>query len=192
MAQPNSKATLKEYALRRLGKPVLEINISDDQADDALDYTIEKFQEFHFGGSEKMYMKHQFTAEDLTRFQADIEETGSDTDQAGSTGTVFKQQSNYLQMPDHIRAVNGIFTFQDKGTANMFDMLVWVSLSIMCPVSLNLSPISFKPVFSIFGTRPTEIKAFSALKNSLFPFGCLRIYSTLPSTISIASRMDSL
>ena len=122
MAQPNSKATLKEYALRRLGKPVLEINISDDQADDALDYTIEKFQEFHFGGSEKMYMKHQFTAEDLTRFQADIEETGSDTDQAGSTGTVFKQQSNYLQMPDHIRAVNGIFTFQDKGTANMFDI----------------------------------------------------------------------
>ena len=95
MAAPNSKATLKEYALRRLGKPVLEVNVADDQVDDALDYTIEKFQEYHYGGSERMYMKHQFTAEDITRFQADIEETGSDTLQAGNTGTVFKTQSNY-------------------------------------------------------------------------------------------------
>ena len=122
MAAPNSKATLKEYALRRLGKPVLEVNVDDTQVDDALDYTIEKFQEYHFGGSSKVYMKHQFTAEDLTRFQGDESETGTDTLQAGSTGSVFKQQSNYLIMPDHIRAVNGIFTFQDKGTANMFDI----------------------------------------------------------------------
>ena len=39
MAKPNTKAELKEYALRRLGKPVLEINVSDDQCDDAIDYT---------------------------------------------------------------------------------------------------------------------------------------------------------
>ena len=96
MAQPNSKATLKEFALRRLGKPVLEINVSDDQVDDALDYTIEKFQEYHYGGSEKMYMKHQFTAEDLVRFQGDESTTGTDTLQAGSTGSVFKQQSKQI------------------------------------------------------------------------------------------------
>ena len=47
MANPTSKAELKEYALRRLGKPVLEVNVSDDQIDDAIDYTIETFQEFH-------------------------------------------------------------------------------------------------------------------------------------------------
>ena len=123
MAAPNSKATLKEYALRRLGKPVLEVNVADDQVDDALDYTIEKFQEYHYGGSERMYMKHQFTAEDLARFQADESTTGTDTLQAGNTGTVFKTQSNYLIMPDHIRAVNGIFTFQDKGTANMLSLI---------------------------------------------------------------------
>ena len=49
MATPNSKATLKEYALRRLGKPVLEVNVSDDQIDDAIDYVIEKFQIYHYG-----------------------------------------------------------------------------------------------------------------------------------------------
>ena len=84
MASPNSKATLKEYALRRLGNPVLEVNVSDDQIDDALDYTLQKFEEYHYGGSERMYMKHQFTAEYITRFQGDTSETGSDKLQEGS------------------------------------------------------------------------------------------------------------
>ena len=37
MASPNSKTTLKEYALRQLGKPVLEVNVDDDQVDDIID-----------------------------------------------------------------------------------------------------------------------------------------------------------
>ena len=61
MATVTSKTELKEYALRRLGKPVLEINVSDTQIDDALDYTIEMFQEFHYSGTERVYLKHQFT-----------------------------------------------------------------------------------------------------------------------------------
>ena len=114
MATPNSKATLKEYALRRLGKPVLEVNVSDDQIDDAIDYVIEKFQIYHYGGAEKVYLKHQMTQAEVDAFQADTTETVNGVD--------FKYQNNYLQLPDYITAVNGIFTFQDKGTANMFDI----------------------------------------------------------------------
>tara|TARA_B100000941_G_scaffold94695_2_gene65838 strand:- start:3613 stop:4407 length:795 start_codon:yes stop_codon:yes gene_type:complete len=114
MATPTSKATLKEYALRRLGKPVLEVNVSDDQVDDAIDYTIEKFQIYHYGGSEKVYLKHQMTQAEVDAFQADTTETVGTTD--------FKTQNNFLTLPDFITAVNGIFTFQDKGTANMFDI----------------------------------------------------------------------
>ena len=44
----------------------------------------------------KVFLKHQFTAEDMTRFKADASETGTDTLQAGNTGTVFKTQNNYL------------------------------------------------------------------------------------------------
>ena len=123
MAQPNSKATLKEYCLRRLGKPVLEINVSDDQIDDALDYSIEKFQEFHYEGAEKVYLKHQFTAADVANFAADTTELGADST------TEFKTQNNYIIMPDHIRSVNGIFTFQDKGTPNMFDIRYQIRLN---------------------------------------------------------------
>ena len=159
MAAPNSKATLKEYALRRLGKPVLEVNVADDQVDDALDYTIEKFQEYHYGGSERMYMKHQFTAEDITRFQADIEETGSDTLQAGNTGTVFKTQSNYLIMPDHIRSVNGIFTFQDKGTAYMFDIRYQLRLNDLFDLTSTQFHLYYMINFLLEGMKPTRFNA---------------------------------
>lgn len=114
MAIPTSKSELKEYCLRRLGKPVLEVNVSDDQIDDAIDYTLEKFQEFHYGGAERVYLKHQFTQAEITAFQSDTTETVGSTD--------FKTQNNYLTLPDHIRSVNGIFSFVDKGTSNMFDI----------------------------------------------------------------------
>ena len=53
--------------LRRLGKPVLEVNVSDDQIDDAIDYTLQKFQQFHYDGCEKVYLKHQLTQDVIDR-----------------------------------------------------------------------------------------------------------------------------
>ena len=114
MANPTSKAELKEYALRRLGKPVLEVNVSDDQVDDALDYTIEMFQEFHYSGSEKVFLKHQFSQAEIDAFRTNTTET------VGSNE--FFTQNNYITVPDHVTSVNGIFSFQDKGTQNMFDI----------------------------------------------------------------------
>lgn len=84
MAIPNSKATLKEYCLRKLGKPVIEINIDADQCDDRIDEALEYFSEFHFDGVERMYLKHQLTTDDVNRAKvgADIEMTSTD---GGST-----------------------------------------------------------------------------------------------------------
>ena len=66
MAAPNSKATLKEYCLRRLGKPVIEINIDDDQMDDRIDEALLFYQDYHFDGVEKAFLKHQVTDDDKT------------------------------------------------------------------------------------------------------------------------------
>ena len=70
MASPTSKSELKEYCLRRLGKPVLEINVSDDQVDDNIDYAIQKFQQYHYEGAERVYLKHKFTAAEITAGKA--------------------------------------------------------------------------------------------------------------------------
>ena len=55
MAKPNSKATLKEYVKRKLGAPVLDINVDDEQFDDRLDEALQYFQEYHYDGSIRCY-----------------------------------------------------------------------------------------------------------------------------------------
>ena len=74
MAIPTTKAEFKEYCLRRLGKPVLEINVSDDQCDDAIDYVVQKFQQYHYDGAERVYLKHELTAADLTNAKGDVKQ----------------------------------------------------------------------------------------------------------------------
>ena len=62
MSKPSSRQELIDYCLRRLGAPVLEINVADEQIDDLVDDAIQYFQERHFDGVERMYLKHQLTA----------------------------------------------------------------------------------------------------------------------------------
>lgn len=66
MAVPASREQLKDWCLRQLGHPVLEINIDDDQLEDSLDNALQYFQDFHFDGVEKWYTKHQITAQNIT------------------------------------------------------------------------------------------------------------------------------
>ena len=66
MANPTSRSTLQEYCLRRLGKGVIDINISTDQIDDRTDEAIQYFQDYHFDGVERTYLKHKVTATTLT------------------------------------------------------------------------------------------------------------------------------
>ena len=65
MAKPSTKQGLIDYCLRQLGAPVLEINVDDDQIDDLVDDAIQYFNERHFDGVEKMYLKYKITQEDI-------------------------------------------------------------------------------------------------------------------------------
>jgi hypothetical protein len=66
MATPTTKDEFKEYCLRKLGKPVIEINVDDDQLDDRVDECLKYFADYHFDGSDKVYYKHQVTEQDRT------------------------------------------------------------------------------------------------------------------------------
>lgn len=64
MALPTSRQTFKDYCLRRLGAPVTQINVDDDQVDDRIDDALQYYWDFHFDGTEKMYYKAQVTQQD--------------------------------------------------------------------------------------------------------------------------------
>jgi len=65
MAVPTNRDSFKEYCLRKLGKPVIEINVDDDQVDDRIDEALRYYWDYHFDGSEKIYYKHQIVAQNV-------------------------------------------------------------------------------------------------------------------------------
>lgn len=64
MAVPTTRDEFKEYCLRKLGKPVIEINVDDDQIEDRIDEALRYYWDYHFDGSDKVYYKHQVTEQD--------------------------------------------------------------------------------------------------------------------------------
>lgn len=123
MATPTTKATLKEWCLRRLGKPVVEINVDDDQVDDRLDEALQYFSEFHFDGVERMYLKHQLTTADVTRAAVAQDATTAVTDKVATSVTAnWLESGNYIPVPDTITSVLNVFPFSDQSTTNMFDV----------------------------------------------------------------------
>ncbi len=64
MAVPTTRSEFKEYCLRKLGKPVIEINVDDDQIEDRIDESLRYYWDYHFDGTEKIYYKHQVTDAD--------------------------------------------------------------------------------------------------------------------------------
>ena len=125
MAQNNpitTRETLKQYALRALGKPVIEINVEDDQVEDRIDEALQYFAQYHYDGTERMYLKYQVTADDITRARSD-ETLSTVTDTADSTvSAVFKEGKNYIPMPSNVMSVIKIFPFTDKAALNLFDV----------------------------------------------------------------------
>ena len=121
MAIPTSKSLFKDYCLRALGFGVIDINVSDDQADDRIDEALQYFAQYHYDGIEKMYLKYQVTAADITR--ASTNTTTTATDIIDSTVTAsFGEGNGYIPMPPAVVSVLNIFPFDDKATNNMFDI----------------------------------------------------------------------
>jgi len=65
MASPATRAQLKDYCLRKLGFPVIDINVDDDQLEDRIDDALQKFRDYHYDGTEEIYLAHQVTDGDI-------------------------------------------------------------------------------------------------------------------------------
>ena len=127
MAKPASKTELKQYCLRQLGAPVLEINVADEQIDDLMDDALQYFQERHFDGVERMYLKHQLTQDEVDRGQASNEADSTNTvgivttsatstniSGYGTTVTNWYENSNFLQVPDAVIGIEKVFKFDSS------------------------------------------------------------------------------
>ena len=114
MAQPASRQELRDYCLRQLGAPVLEINLDDDQIDDAIDDALQYFRERHFNGAEKMYLKHEFTDDDVTRFTTANETVTT----AAPDAATWENRKNYLEIPEHVFGISKVYGISSNFVRN--------------------------------------------------------------------------
>ena len=121
MANPNTRETLKQYALRNLGKPVIEINASDEQLEDRIDEALQYFAQYHYDGIERVYLKHKITQSEIDRAATNGSTTATDTVDNSITAT-WLDGKGFIPVPDSVLSVVKVFDFTDKNTVNMFDV----------------------------------------------------------------------
>jgi len=105
MAQPTTRKEFKEWCLRKLGKPVIEINVDQDQADDRIEEALSYYWDYHFDGAEKTFLKHQVTEDDKTNGYIDVPEN--------VIGAV-----NIFSLGSNITASTGMFNVQYQFVLN--------------------------------------------------------------------------
>jgi hypothetical protein len=104
MAKPNSRQTFKDYCLRRLGAPVINIEVDDEQIDDRIDDALNKYRDYHYDGTERVYYKIRATEEDVAR--------------------------QYFVLPDDINGVIGIFRIgSSPNISNLFNIRYQIHLN---------------------------------------------------------------
>jgi hypothetical protein len=120
MSKPSSRQNLIDYCLRKLGAPILEINVDDDQIDDAVDDALQYFHERHFDGVERMYLKYKLTQNDIdngpgnskSAVNSGIVTTTGTSNVNGVPRTFnFYEASNFIQVPDSVIGIEKIFKF---------------------------------------------------------------------------------
>jgi len=117
MAVPNSRQSFKDYCLRKLGFPVIEINVDDDQVEDRIDEALSYFWDYHFDGNEKIYYKHQVTAQD--------------------------RANKYIILPDNIIGAVSIFSIGDPAVRadDLFNIRYQIALNDLYTLtSVSLIP----------------------------------------------------
>lgn len=102
--KPATREEFKEFCLRRLGKPVIEINVDDDQVEDCVEVSLQAYYDYHFDGSNKVFLAHQITEEDRT--------------------------NKYITIPENIIGVINVFDVGDSySTNNLFNLRYQISLN---------------------------------------------------------------
>ena len=105
MALPTTRQQLKDYALRRLGAPVIDINVDDSQLEDRLDDALQFFADYHYDGAEKLFLTHEVTAADITNGYLDIS-----------------------AIDNSVLSISNVFTFSTR-SSNMFDLQYQMALN---------------------------------------------------------------
>jgi hypothetical protein len=111
-----TRQQFKGYVLRRLGSPVIDINVDDEQVEDRIDDALAKFRDYHYDGTEHVYYPHILTATDIT--------------------------NKYITLPENMIGVTRVFDINDSYSAtNLFNVRYQLHLNEL----FNVTSVSVQP-----------------------------------------------
>lgn len=104
MARPTTREQFKQYCLRNLGSPVIDINVDDEQLEDRIDEALQYYRDYHYDGTEHVYLKHQITSSDKT--------------------------NKYISIPENIQGIVRVFDIGDSiNSSNLFNIRYQIHLN---------------------------------------------------------------
>ena len=105
MAKPTSREEYKQYCLRNLGSPVIDINVDDEQLEDRIDEALQYYRDYHYDGTIHDYVKHQITAEDIA--------------------------NEFITIGEHIQGIVRVFDIDDTGVgaSSLFNVRYQIHLN---------------------------------------------------------------
>ena len=132
MARPNSRESFKQYCLRNLGSPVIDINVDDEQLEDRIDEALQYYRDYHYDGTTHDYMKHQITSNDLT--------------------------NKYIPISENVQGIVRVFDIDDTGigASSLFNVRYQIHLNDL----YNFSSASYAPYVSALTNIATMEEIF--------------------------------
>lgn len=161
MANPTSRATLIDYCKRRLGFPVIDINVDDDQVEDRIDDALQFYQDYHYDAVQKVYLKHKVSTDDVNREYIDMTQASGVATVTSGSATVTGQGTNFAA--EFVAGVtditiNGetkkILSITDKGLMTMNS--VYSSTANGVPITVEQAADSIIGVTRIFPLSSTN------------------------------------
>ena len=140
MAAPTTKAEFKEYCLRKLGKPVIEINVDDDQVDDRIDEALRYYYDYHFDGSDRTYYKHEITENDVANKYITLPENIIGAVSVFSIGDPSIRADDLFNIRYQI-ALNDLYTLTNVSIVPFY--MVMEHLSLLTEMLVGKQPIRY-------------------------------------------------
>lgn len=129
MSQPNSRQELIQYCLRSLGAPVSEINVDEEQLNDRLDDALQYFQERHFDGIQRVFLKHKLLKESISTVKDNPSYTTVNSS-VGITTAIIEEAENFIPLPDTVVSVNSVFKSDSSSiSSGMFNIKYQIFLN---------------------------------------------------------------
>ena len=178
MAQISSRQQLIDYCLRRLGEPVIEVNVDEDQIDDKIDDCLQLYREFHSDATHRDYFEYQLTEQDLERRFIFIPESILYVTKIFPTGGSFIGSSNMFSF-NYQFALSDFHSLSDVGAGGLAYYDQMRSYMELIDMKVNGLPLV------TFSRRANKLYLWSDVEDGQLKAGdyiCAEVYRVVPET----------